>query len=274
MADIDAVVTDLDGTVIRRDGTVSAGTLRAAEALRAQGIPLLAATARTPLAVQAVGTLTPYLTFAVCCGGAIGYVPADGTVAWRDRLDPQLVADLVAFAGQEMPGAGLAAFDGHRWHTTAAYGRLRPSGHTGGMSVVKAAALGGVDACAMVLAHPSWDPPRVIAALRDAGFGRERAGLTYAGPGFVEVTAPAVDKASGVLRALRAVGVRPQRAIALGDMPIDIAMFTVVGHSVAMADAPEEVRAAATWQTPGVADDGFARILERLGVVAATAPPR
>ncbi len=110
--------------------------------------------------------------------------------------------------------------------------------------------------------------------LRAAAFDRTRVGLTYAGAEVVEVTAPSVDKASGVVRALRTLGVRPERAVALGDMPIDIAMFTAVGHSVAMADAPEEVRAAATWQTPGVAADGFARALERLGLVAAAGPPR
>jgi len=175
---------------------------------------------------------------------------------------------------REMPAAGLAAFDGFGWRMSADYQTLREDGHAGSVSVVDAAALVEVDACAMVVAHPDWDPPRVIAALRAGGFDRSRVGLTYAGTEFVEVTAPSVDKASGVVRALETLGVRPQRALALGDMPIDIAMFTAVGHSVAMADAPEEVRAAATWQTSNVEDDGFARALERLGLVAAAAPPR
>jgi hydroxymethylpyrimidine pyrophosphatase-like HAD family hydrolase len=50
-------------------------------------------------------------------------------------------------------------------------------------------------------------------------------------------------------------------------MPIDIPMFTVVGHSVAMADAPPEVLAAATSVTPTVAEDGFATALSRLGLI-------
>ena len=272
MTIIDAVVTDLDGTAIRRDGTVSAETLRAAEALQARGVPLLAATARTPSGVRALSALTPFLTFAVCCGGAVGHVPAGGTTAWREVLPPGLVAELVSFVVREMPAAGLAAFDGFEWRMSADYRSLREDGHAGSVSVVDAASLAGVDACAMVVAHPGWEPPRVIAALRAAGFDRDRVGLTYAGAEFVEVTAPSVDKASGVVRALRALGVRPERAVALGDMPIDIAMFTAVGLSVAMADAPEEVRAAATWQTPSAEDDGFARALERLGLLAA-APP-
>lgn len=66
MAGFDAVVTDLDGTVIRRDGTVSEATLHAAQLLKERAVPLLAATARTPAGVNALHTLAPFLTFAVC----------------------------------------------------------------------------------------------------------------------------------------------------------------------------------------------------------------
>jgi hydroxymethylpyrimidine pyrophosphatase-like HAD family hydrolase len=107
----------------------------------------------------------------------------------------------------------------------------------------------------------------VIAALTEAGFDATRLGLNYAGLEFAEVTAAPVDKASGVLRALQTMDVAPGRVIAFGDMPIDIAMFRVVGCSVAMGDAPDDVVAAATWRTASVEDDGFAGMLGRLGLV-------
>ncbi|WP_275414894.1 HAD family hydrolase [Actinoplanes italicus] len=59
----------------------------------------------------------------------------------------------------------------------------------------------------------------------------------------------------------------PERAIAFGDMPIDISMFAVVGASVAMGDAPDEVLRAATTETASVEDDGFATTLADLGLV-------
>jgi hydroxymethylpyrimidine pyrophosphatase-like HAD family hydrolase len=149
---------------------VSAATLRAADALKARGVPLLAATARAPLGMGSLHDLVPFLRFAVCCSGAAGFVPATRT-------------------------------------------------------------------------------------------------LSQPGPRFVEVTAAAVTKASGVVRALQIVEVPPERAVAFGDMPIDAGMFSVVGHSVAMAGAPADVLAAATARTASVDDDGFARMLNRLGVV-------
>jgi len=263
----DAVVTDLDGTVIRRDGTVSEATLHAAHFLKERAVPLLAATARTPAGVKALRALSPFLAFAVCCSGAVGYVPATATLAWCERIPRDVVTDLMAFLRQRLPSAGLAAFDGLQWRMTAAYQAMRPSGHKGPASVVAAAALAEVDPCAMVVCHRGWTAAQVIGVLTEAGFDATRIGLNYAGPRFVEVTAAPVDKASGVLRALRTISVTPQRVIAFGDMPIDIAMFSVVGHSVAMGDAPDEVSAAATSQTASVEDDGFARMLCHLGLV-------
>lgn len=262
---MEAVVTDLDGTVIRADGTVSELTLHAARALRDRGLPLIAATARTPFGVEALPTLTPVLTSAVCCSGAVGYVPGSRDLLWADRLPRDLVADLVAHLGAA--GAGLALFDGRGWVMTATYEAIRGGGHQGPQAVVAQPALLEVDACSMVICHPELSAPEIVAALRGEGFGPGRVTLTYAEHRFVQATAPAVDKASGVLRALRAAGAAPEHTIAFGDMPIDVAMFEVVGHSVAMADAPAEVLAAATLRTESVEDDGFARALAHLGLV-------
>lgn len=267
MASFDAVVTDLDGTVIRRDGTVSAATLRAVRILEERGVPLLAATARTPAGVDALHALSRCLTFAVCCSGAVGYVPATTTLAWCERIPGDVVADLMAFLAQRLPSAGLAAFDGLQWRMTAAYHVMRPSGHKGSAAVVPMRELAVVDPCAMVVGHPGWTAPELLAVLLKAGFDATRLGLNYAGPKFVEVTAAHVDKATGVLRAVRTIGVAPERVIAFGDMPIDIAMFSVVGHSVAMGNASDEVAAAAASQAASVEDDGFARTLSDLDMV-------
>jgi Cof subfamily protein (haloacid dehalogenase superfamily) len=263
----DAVVTDLDGTVIQPDGTVSEATLHAARALGERGMPLLAATARTPAGVNALHTLAPLLTFAVCCSGAIGYAPATATRAWCERIPQDVVIDLITFLRQRLPAAGLAAYDGLQWRMTAAYEAMRPSGHHGPTAVATPAEIAGADPCAMVVCHPGWSAPEIIAVLIEGGFDTTRLGLSYAGSSLVEVTAASIDKASGVLRALRTIGVAPERVIAFGDMPIDVAMFSVVGHSVAMGDAPAEVLSAATSQTASVEDDGFARTLSQLDLV-------
>jgi Cof subfamily protein (haloacid dehalogenase superfamily) len=264
---VEAVVTDLDGTVVRGDGTVSEATLHAAAALRRRGVPLIAATARTPAGLDALRALVPYLDLAVCCSGAVGYAPGSAPLVWCERLDRDVIAELVTMVVELLPEAGLAAFDGSGWQMTAAYQGIRVSGHEGPTSVAELRTVAEVNACALVVVHPELTSQQMIDVLRRGGLATTRIGLHSAGARFVEVTAGRVDKASGVRRALRELGVAPDRAIAFGDMPIDVPMFSAVGRSYAMADAPEGVRAAATATTATVEEDGFAQTLAALGLV-------
>jgi Cof subfamily protein (haloacid dehalogenase superfamily) len=261
-----AIVTDLDGTVVRADETVSEATIAACRALRARGIPVIAATARSPAGLRALQDLTPHLTLAVCCGGSIGYAPESASVLWRETLPADAVRALLTLVRAELPEAGFASYDGESWRMTPAYLAIRTSRHKGPTAVVPADEFesGGAPACAMTLCHPVLPPAEVIEVLTERGIGLN---LSYAGPELVEIGPAGIDKASGVLQALREVGVPAEDAVAFGDMPIDIPMFTVVGTSVAMADAPPEVRAAATTVTATVEEDGFSQALIRLGLV-------
>jgi hydroxymethylpyrimidine pyrophosphatase-like HAD family hydrolase len=69
---IRAVVTDLDGTIVGKDGSVSAATVQASRELAKKGIPLIAATARTPNGLAVLRPLMPAITAAVCCNGESG----------------------------------------------------------------------------------------------------------------------------------------------------------------------------------------------------------
>src|ERR1035437_9302555 len=76
------VITDLDGTLLRKDGTISDSTVAAATELKRIGVPLIAATARTPFGVSSVEFLAPLIDIAVCCTGALGWLPSSQSVLW------------------------------------------------------------------------------------------------------------------------------------------------------------------------------------------------
>ena len=201
MVEFDAVVTDLDGTVIRRDGTVSGATVRAAAALAEQGVPLVAATARTPSGIRVVETLLPYVSLAVCCSGAIGYRPATGEQLWRDRLSLPAASDLTSSVLRCWPQAGLATYDGVRWRMTPRYQAVRSSPHKGPTAVVDRDGLLDGWPCAMAICHPSLTADELIVVLTRDGIGAPDVTFHRAGVQIVEVTAGGVDKGSGVHRA-------------------------------------------------------------------------
>jgi Cof subfamily protein (haloacid dehalogenase superfamily) len=99
----------------------------------------------------------------------------------------------------------------------------------------------------------------VVAAVRALGMNAGAA-TSPVTPGFtyINITAPEADKGRAVVAAAAAIGVGPDRVVAVGDGVNDLPMLEVAGTAVAMGDAPDVVRAAAHHVVPDVAADGAA----------------
>ncbi|MFF0541938.1 HAD family hydrolase [Nocardia thailandica] len=80
---------------------------------------------------------------------------------------------------------------------------------------------------------------------------------------WLTVSRHGVSKGSALERIRRMLGVAREATLAIGDGFNDRDMLTWAGHSVAMANAPAEIRALADEVTAGVDDDGAALVLER-----------
>jgi Cof subfamily protein (haloacid dehalogenase superfamily) len=262
---IRAVVTDLDGTIVNDDGSVSPRMLAAAAALRKRGIPLIAATARTPFGVGALRELAPLFTLAVCGGGSIGWVPATKEFLWQDTFDPEHSRRLIE-ACLRVPGAGVGAFDGERWLMTNEYATLRGWQSKGPRHVVEIAEIVRARASSLGTCAPRMTPFALMDALAADGIGPDIAHVTTAGRNVVDLTPSGVDKRYGVAKALELLGIAPQDAVAFGDMPADVPMFGLVGYAVAVGAAHPDVVAAAHHVTAGVDEDGVPVVLEALGL--------
>jgi Cof subfamily protein (haloacid dehalogenase superfamily) len=259
-----AVVTDLDGTIVT-DGAVSPGLVRAVAELRERGVAFVVATARAPVGVVAVPALLAHLNVAVCCGGAVGWSPT-GELLWREAIAASTAGLAIAYALENLPGCGIAGFDGQRWMMTPAYAsQRRRYSATDRFEVVAAEEIGAGDVCALAVSHPQLASTEMADVLAAPGFDIE---VTYAVANLVDLGPPGVDKATGVRRALSTLDIEPAEAIAFGDMPNDLPMLALCGHSVAMANAHPDLLVGATTIAPCVHDDGVARVLADLGLVS------
>jgi Cof subfamily protein (haloacid dehalogenase superfamily) len=267
--DIRAVVTDLDGTIVDAEKTVSHATVRAAADLARRGIPLLLATARTPSWVAGLTSLTPYVRVAACCGGAVGWSPATRDILWRDTIPPEDVDRILRFTAQHMPTAGIAVYDASEWRVTSEYAARGPK-RRGPTQIVAADHLADRPACAMSVFHPGSMRDGLLRVLTET---EPPLTAESSATDVTDIAAPGTDKARGVKRALAAAGADPAHAIAFGDMPPDLPMFAVSGYSVAVANAHPDVIAAATMVAACVHNDGFARTLGDLGLVTPYRPP-
>jgi Cof subfamily protein (haloacid dehalogenase superfamily) len=105
-------------------------------------------------------------------------------------------------------------------------------------------------------------PMEAFPAAREAFAGR--AEVTISHPNFLEFVAPGVSKGEALVWLARRRGIPLAEVMAIGDQFNDIEMIALAGHGVAMADAPEEVRAAARHVAPSVREEGAATIIEEL----------
>jgi Cof subfamily protein (haloacid dehalogenase superfamily) len=82
-------------------------------------------------------------------------------------------------------------------------------------------------------------------------------------PYYLDVTHPDANKGAVVLALSRMCGVSAEQIATIGDMPNDISMFRRSGISIAMGQASEEVKSAATYVTTSSEEEGFANAIER-----------
>jgi len=251
---LQAVVADLDGTLVRRDSSVSPATLGAVARLGDARIPLIVATGRTPAGVQALATLAEYVAFAVCCSGAVGWPARSRVTSWRHTLSPATAERAAALAAGA--GAGIAGFDGARWRVHDPHDRLsgwRPDGPCDRSSTM--ADIIAASCCTLAIAHSEQQLSVIGRQLAgQASAAISRVGVTT----ILDVVPVGVDKGVGVLRALGELGVDAARAVSFGDMPNDLPMFAVTGRSFAIGRSRPELTAVADETLDDVEHDGFA----------------
>ncbi|MEE1759746.1 MULTISPECIES: HAD family hydrolase [unclassified Streptomyces] len=263
------VATDLDGTLLRSDGTLSPRTRTAVAAAEDAGIRVVLVTGRPPRSVPSLlDAIGPH--FVIAANGAAVYAP-DGTAVRTDPIPAPDAAGLVLRVRSAVPGVSFA----FEYDTGFAHEPAYPSWSYGedAVDLIGAAdeLLAGSPArpVVKVLAHHPTLPLDVFhhQARHAAG---DRAETTHStGLSLVEFSAPGVTKATTLMAWSGELGIGRDEIAAFGDMPNDLPMLRAVGMSYAMANAHPEVLAAAHHRTSSNDEDGVARQLERFVAVAA-----
>ncbi|HZN77327.1 MAG TPA: HAD family hydrolase [Micromonosporaceae bacterium] len=262
------IATDLDGTLVRTDDTVSAYSHEVLDRVRSAGIPVVGATGRGPRLTELTRNDIRAADYLVLAGG--GRVvdltdPELGPITLRDeRMAGHVLAsvltDLEAEVGPltvmvealDGPQAPLWGDADPAWRYPDAF-EVRTRAECVAGDVIKAfARTADHDVDALLAAARRVVPP-------------SSAAVTQAGLGFIEICPPGVDKATGLAVVAELLGVDPSDVLVFGDMPNDVPMFRWAGWGrVAVANAHAAVRALADEVTLSNDEDGVAVYLDRL----------
>ncbi|WP_263265066.1 HAD family hydrolase [Pseudomonas sp. RIT-PI-S] len=261
-APIELVLSDMDGTLLRRDHSLAPAVVAAVGRLHDAGVLFTLASARPPRAMleqaRALGITAPLAGFN---GGRL--VCPDGRVLEAHTIAPEAVRTALAFFAEHPVDVWLFA-DGEWLLKDFSAAHLQTERHALGYDAVQVSDfspwLGRVDKIVATTAdHALLE--RLEAALQPLLAGQAHAARSQAY--YLDVTALEADKGEALVRLARHLNIALEATAVLGDGHNDIAMFKRAGLAIAMGQASSEVRAAADEVSGSNEEDGVATAIER-----------
>lgn len=260
------VALDLDGTVLREDGSLGDDTMNEVRRVASLGHEVMIATGRSvSMTLPVVDRLGITPSYLVCANGAIVLgrdtaAPLGYSTAFVETFDPTEV--LTTIRGH-LEGASFAVEDADgvfRFTGSFPDGALAASRQR-----VPFDELLHVQATRVVVISPGHAIEDFLAVVERMGLHKVSYNVGWTA--WLDIAPDGVNKATGLERVRDELGIRPGHVLAIGDGRNDIDMLAWAvqggGVGVAMEQAPEEVQAAANERTASDLDDGVAVALAR-----------
>jgi Cof subfamily protein (haloacid dehalogenase superfamily) len=264
----DLGVFDLDGTVLRRDLSVTEATVNALGALRERGARLVVATGRR---FEGAREHAKRLGFGgedpvICYGGSMVRRMNGRETLLHRTLPKSAGVEVLEWAAER--GLHARVFTDGKIvtspETTAALKYL--SDREPDVEVVESPVAwlrdDGEEPTKLVIVDHPDEIPNWLEEARETFSARLF--VTRSLPHYVEVGTLEGTKASALRFLCEFWGVDPGRTLAFGDADNDIDMLSFVGLGVAVGGMSEEIRAAADAVAPPVDEDGVASFIHGL----------
>ena len=252
------VATDLDGTLVRSDGTISERTREVLAAVEAQGVPVVFVTGRPLRWAREVFDHVGDHGLAIVSNGALVWDVAADRPRLRREIDPQTLREVCADLRAAVPGStfALETVDGIALEPEYVERYPMPDGSRRG----PLAEIADEPVVKLLARHEELEPQAYWDAA-EAAVG-DRVTITWSSTStLLEISAYEVTKATTLALLAEELGVEAAGVVAFGDMPNDLPMLAWAGTPYAMANAHSSVLAAVDRRAPANDEDGVAVVL-------------
>jgi len=258
------VVSDLDGTFLSPDGTVSELNRNAVLAAQEVGIPVLFATGRPVRWLDVIRDLPGAHPTVIASNGAVLYDLGADRVLDRLCVDPEVALDAVRGIRAAVPDVSFAFESGTGFGYEPAYQTWRPD-----PAIDPPLFTGPAEEIAlrdefvkMLVQSQTRSPDQLLDDVRAiVGTSLTATHSASRGFGLVEVSAPGVSKASMLRRCCSQLDVEPAAVAAFGDMPNDLDMLSFAGMPHVVANAHSLLRDGRYPVVPGNDHSGVGRTI-------------
>lgn len=272
---IEAVVIDIDGTLLNSASELTKRVETAIKNAIAQGVKIILATGKTRVSVDSfVGRLgidSPgiFVQGCVTCN-------ADGSIRTQTTLNDAIARQFITYA--EDRGFAVALYSGSRILVRAHSKYVED--HITHYHEVQPEAVGPLQnqlGSTPVNKLIAFGEPRAITGLRwqlNLQIGSLARILQAGVPEMLEVLPLGASKGAALKHLASELRISSERILAIGDAENDIEMIQFAGIGIAMGNADERTKAAADHVVAGNNQDGVAEALEKFVIVKPAEPEK
>ena len=262
------IVTDLDGTLLRNDKSISEENLNAIRHFQEEGGLFSFVTGRIP---QGVGAVLKQVQPNAPCGHGNGtsiYNHRTKTRLWERSLDLEYALDIVDFALEQEPSIGIIVCT----HDTAYFQKKNAASEMFRCHEGFADKIGNVrtitEPIAKIMFTESDEPTflRLMERVSAHPLAKEFV-LIRTDVAYYELLPKNAYKGNLIPKLSEITGVPIEHIIAVGDNDNDASMLSAAGIGVAVANASETAKAAADRITVSNEEHALACIIKELEVV-------
>lgn len=268
------VATDIDGTIVPYNGTVSERTRAALHSCLDASIDVVLVTGRPPRWMPPIVEATGLSTTAICANGAIVVNTKNFDILAISAITRAVANEVVSILRRVVPNAVFAVETPTELRAGPCYEELRTSGRrteglaprgravTATTSIKKM--LDEDEILKIVIVSPGSTADDLLDLARVEVGHLVHVTRSAVGQAMIELGPRGVTKASTLAAFAALQGVESSEVIAFGDMPNDLEMLSWAGLGCAMEGAHPEAEAAARLTAPAAESDGVAQVLERM----------
>lgn len=264
------VFTDVDGTLLLPDGTLSDRTKQVVRRLHEEKIPFILVSARSPQEMFALYRELELVSPVVGYNGGIIYkMGRDGSldILVEYVLEREELVRMYDVIKEEFPELNINLYSGTNWFAerqdqwlqmeidlvkiTPEYRELDELIESN-IPIHKIMLIGEIETI-------------LKAENTLKSLDRITSSIHRSNPNYLEITNQQATKLNGLKTVLKHFfpDIKPEEVMALGDGPNDWDMLSYVGFGVVMGNAPEEMKVSAKYVTGTNAEDGFAQAVEK-----------
>ena len=263
MTRIELVVSDVDGTLVTKDKTLTDLARAAVRRLRDAGIGFTITSSRPTLGMR---FLIEPLAITLPIGAFNGSAIVDPQLK---PIEQHLISAVTAQRSLDVLnkfGVDIWLFTNELWLTRNPDGEFVPNEQR----AIRADPTVITDftphlsaACKIVGASSDAALLQRCEAAMQQAVGKEATAVRSQSY-YLDVTPPGCDKGTFVQAMAKRLGISTDAVATIGDMQNDLAMFRTSGLSIAMGNATDDVKKVATLVTTSNEDEGFAGAVEMI----------